>query len=110
MSEFGGIVNLDGAPIDRDLLWSDGNVGFRQQPFTLNGDVWLIADARIDGAGGLPDAETILRSYERFADDCIDHLIGDFAFAIWDKGRRRLFCARDHFGVKPFFYARVGNS
>ena len=110
MSEIAGIVNLDGAPVDRELLWSDGNVGFNQQPFTLDGEVWLIADARIDGAWQLPDEETILRAYEKYGDGCVDHLIGDFAFAIWDKRLRRLFCARDHFGVKPFFYARAGNS
>ena len=110
MSEIGGIVNLDGAPVDRDLVWSDGNAGFRQEPFTLDGDVWLIADARIDGAGRLSDEEAILRAYEKFGAGCVDHLIGDFAFAIWDKRARRLLCARDHFGVKPFFYARAGNS
>lgn len=110
MSEIAGIVNLDGAPVDRDLFWSDGSVGFRQQPFTLDGSVWLIADARIDGASEFPDAESILRAYEKFGETCVDHLIGDFAFAIWDKRLRRLFCARDHFGVKPFFYARAGNS
>jgi asparagine synthase (glutamine-hydrolysing) len=110
MSAIAGIVNVDGAPVDRELLWSDGNVGFAQQPFTLDGEVWLIADARIDGAAQLPDAETILSSYEKFGENCVDHLIGDFAFVIWDKRLRRLFCARDHFGVKPFFFARAGNS
>ena len=109
MSEIAGIVNLDGAPVDRELLWNDGTVGFAKQPFTLDGDVWLIADARIDGAGEVADEEAILRAYERFGDDCVEHLIGDFAFAIWDRRARRLFCARDHFGVKLFFYARVGN-
>lgn len=110
MSEIAGIVNLDGAPVDRELLWSDGTVGFRQQPFTIDGNVWLIADARIDGARPAPDHEAILRSYEKFGEGCVDHLIGDFAFVIWDKRLRRLFCARDQFGVKPFFYARAGNS
>lgn len=110
MSEIAGIVNLDGAPVDRELAWSDGNVGFRQQPFTLDGNVWLIADARIDGAGQFPDGETILHAYEGFGENCVDHLLGDFAFAIWDKRLRRLFCARDHFGVKPLFYARAGDS
>ncbi len=40
MSEIGGIVNLDGAPLDRDWPWTDGNAGFRQQPFTLDGDAF----------------------------------------------------------------------
>jgi asparagine synthase (glutamine-hydrolysing) len=110
MSEIAGIVNLEGAPVDHALPWSEGEVGFRPQPFTLNGNVWLIADARIDGDHQFEDAEAILRAYEEFGDDCVDHLIGDFAFALWDGRSRRLFCARDHFGVKPFFYARAGNS
>ena len=54
------------------------------------------------------DAHLILHAYHAWGDDCVDHLLGDFAFAIWDQRSRRLFCARDHFGVKPFFYARTG--
>ena len=38
----------------------------------------------------------------------MEHLAGDFAFAIWDAKTKRLFSARDHFGVKPFYYAEVG--
>lgn len=110
MSGFGGIVNIDGAPIDRDLPWIDENVGFFQQPFTLDDEVWLIADARIDGRELLADEETILHAYEKFGENCVEHLIGDFAFVIWDKRSRRLFCARDHFGVKPFFFAHAGKS
>jgi asparagine synthase (glutamine-hydrolysing) len=104
MSGILGIVNLDGAPLDRDLAWVEGNVGFSQQPMTLDGNVWLIADARIDGE------KTILQAYQNWGEQCVDHLIGDFVFAIWDNRSRRLFCARDHFGVKPFFFARVGNN
>lgn len=110
MSGFGGIVNVDGAPIDRDLPWIDQNAGFFQQPFTLDGNAYLIADARIDGRELLADEETILHAYEKFGENCVDHLIGDFAFAIWDQRSRHLFCARDHFGVKPFFFARAGTS
>jgi asparagine synthetase B (glutamine-hydrolysing) len=124
MSGIAGIVNLDGAPVDRELLsrmtefmsyrgphaiWIDGNVGFVHMDC---GEVGLAADARVDGSWkrDLTDAERILRAYETWGEDCVDHLIGDFAFAIWDKRLRRLFCARDHFGVKPFFYARAGES
>jgi len=51
------------------------------------------------------DAELVLAAYRRWGADCVNHFLGDFAFAIWDAPRQRLFCARDHFGVRPFFYA-----
>jgi asparagine synthase (glutamine-hydrolysing) len=54
------------------------------------------------------DAALILRAYEKWGDDCVLHLLGDFAFCLWDDRRKRLLCARDHFGVKPLYYARVG--
>jgi asparagine synthase (glutamine-hydrolysing) len=53
------------------------------------------------------DEPSILDAYERWGDDCVKHLIGDFAFAIWDERLQRLFCARDHLGIKPFFYTHV---
>ena len=91
-------------------IWTDGNVGFDQQPLTLDGQVWVIADSRIDPGDSLSDGARILKAYESWGEDCVDHLLGDFVFAVWDERRRRLFCARDHFGVKPFFFARVANS
>jgi asparagine synthase (glutamine-hydrolysing) len=61
-------------------------------------------------ANALTDAESILHAYEKWGDDCVKHLFGDFAFAIWDDRRQRLFCARDHFGVKPLFYSHTGDT
>jgi asparagine synthase (glutamine-hydrolysing) len=139
MSGIVGIVNLDGAPIDRDLLsrmtkfmsfrgpdggeiWTEDNVGFgntllRTAPevepmFVVAGDVCITGDIRVDDREDrdFRDTERIVGAYEKWGEECVEHLLGDFAFAIWDKRKRRLFCARDHFGVKPFFYARVGNS
>ena len=55
------------------------------------------------------DTESILHLYEEFGVDCVDHLRGMFAFAIWDARARRLFCARDRLGIKPFYYALVGD-
>jgi asparagine synthase (glutamine-hydrolysing) len=54
------------------------------------------------------DTETILAAYARYGTDCVDHLRGMFAFALWDGDR--LFCARDRFGIKPFYYAVVGDA
>jgi asparagine synthase (glutamine-hydrolysing) len=53
------------------------------------------------------DTECILAVYDRYGDTCLDHLRGMFAFALWDGRRKRLFCARDRFGIKPFYYAVV---
>jgi asparagine synthase (glutamine-hydrolysing) len=41
-------------------------------------------------------------------EECVRYLRGDFSFAIWDARKQQLFCARDHFGVKPFYYAEPG--
>ncbi len=89
---------------------------------TLDGQVWLVADARIDGRRELieklrrrgctvqesaPHAELILHAYEAFGDGFLDHLLGDFAFSLWDDRRQRLICARDRLGVRPFYFAEM---
>lgn len=121
---------------DAQWIWSDGPVGLGhallattiepelRQPTGLDGCVWITADARIDGRADLvaqleargrgnlrpaSDAQLILHAYLTWGEHCVEHLLGDFAFAIWDGRARSLFCARDHFGVKPFFYAQVGH-
>ena len=50
------------------------------------------------------DSKLILAAYEKWGEDCVKHLLGDFAFAIWDKAAQQMFCARDHMGIKPFYY------
>ena len=54
------------------------------------------------------DSEVIVHLYERDGEACVDHLEGMFAFAVWDRPRRRLLLARDHLGIKPLYYAPVG--
>jgi asparagine synthase (glutamine-hydrolysing) len=56
------------------------------------------------------DAELILYAYEAWGEDCVKHLLGDFAFAIWDSRLQHFFCARDHFGVKPFFFTYISGN
>jgi asparagine synthase (glutamine-hydrolysing) len=155
MSGIAGTVEWSGGPVDRALVermtaylafrgpdarrvWTGGEAGLghtllrtteeaehEQQPATLDGFVWITADARMDGradlirelrAGGrdcpatATGAQFILHAYALWGEQAVEHLIGDFSFAIWDSRQRKLFCARDQFGVKPFFYAQVGNS
>ena len=50
------------------------------------------------------DTETILHLYEEYGEDCVHHLRGMFGFAIFDTRLKRLFCARDRLGIKPFYY------
>ena len=90
-----------------------------QQPLvSSSGNQVLTADARIDNreelissleltnipAEKITDSQLILAAYERWGEDCPNKLLGDFAFAIWNEQEQNLFCARDHFGVKPFYY------
>ena len=53
------------------------------------------------------DTEVILLAYRRWGKECVNHLRGMFAFALWDEQQQSLFCARDRFGIKPFYMAVV---
>jgi asparagine synthase (glutamine-hydrolysing) len=90
---------------------------------TLDGSVWIAADARIDARDELraelrragrdvpadaTDPELVLHAYAAWGEACVEHLLGDFAFVLWDSARGRLLAARDHFGVKQLFHARAG--
>ncbi len=55
------------------------------------------------------DTETIIHAYDEYGADCVDHLRGMFAFAIWDAAEQSLFAARDRVGKKPFFYTITPN-
>ena len=55
------------------------------------------------------DTETILHGYEEYGADILNKLRGMFAFTIWDKKNKKLFGARDHFGIKPYYYANMGD-
>ena len=112
--------------------WIDGSVGFghlmlhttpeslrEKQPLSHEpGGLCLTLDGRVDNRRELraaleskglalrtdTDAELVLRAYECWGEDCPQNIIGDFAFAIWDGPNRKLFCARDPVGIRPFYY------
>jgi asparagine synthase (glutamine-hydrolysing) len=55
-------------------------------------------------ASGLTDRELVAAAYRHWGRECATHLVGDFAFAIWDEERRAIFAARDPMGLRPFYY------
>ena len=79
-------------------------------PLRCTGDIRLdnrrelAALCDIHGPDLPTDVELVLAAYARFGPECCTHFIGDFAFAIWDSTKSELFCARDPFGVRPFYY------
>jgi asparagine synthase (glutamine-hydrolysing) len=123
---------------DGSTIWLEGPVGFghcarHTTPESIYEvlpaydpalDLAITADARIDNRDELiarlgvptrtgrvpPDSELILAAYREWGAECVGRLLGDFAFAIWDGRSQRLFCARDHFGVRPFLYHMSANA
>lgn len=54
------------------------------------------------------DTEVILRAYSEWGEQCVEKLHGMFAFALWDRLKKKLFCARDRLGIKPFYFSKKG--
>ncbi len=117
---------------DGSGCWIDGAVGLAHQMLrtttesldetqpavNTRGNLVLVYEGLIDNAADIrhaaraarlhvtdtTDATAILLAYELWRDECVARLSGDFAFAIWDCGERRFFCARDPIGIRPFYY------
>ncbi|MGE0090665.1 MAG: asparagine synthase-related protein, partial [Bacteroidales bacterium] len=80
-----------------------------------NNELLILSDCRLDNRieliekleinnDSISDDELIIHAFEKWKYECTKYLIGDFAFVIWNIETKELFCARDHFGVKPFYY------
>jgi len=93
-----------------------------RQPMSLgNGRLWIVYNGEIYNYLELrcelenegyrfrtsTDTEVILAAYDRWGEACLDRFNGMWAFALWDTERRRLFCARDRMGIKPFYYVKT---
>ena len=127
---------LDHRGPDGDGAWAGDGVafGFRRlaiidlsdagmQPFASddaalqlvhNGEIYNYRELRseLEALGhsfrSQTDTEVIVRGYEEWGDRCVERFNGMWSFALWDGRRRRVFCSRDRFGVKPFYYSWDG--
>jgi asparagine synthase (glutamine-hydrolysing) len=101
---------IDLATGDQPISNERGNL-----QLVCNGEIYNSPELRrqLSSAGHqfktMTDIEVILHLYEDFGTDCVKHLRGMFAFAIWDKDERTLFLARDHMGQKPLFFFHDGD-
>ena len=114
-----GVWSRDSVGFGHGMLWTTPESLREQLPLkSRTGDFFITADARLDNrtdliaelnfsgcsATEVSDSQLILAAYEKWGERCPEKLLGDFAFTIWDQRERKLFCTRDHFGVKPFYY------
>jgi asparagine synthase (glutamine-hydrolysing) len=121
---------------DDEGIHTDGRVGIGMRRLSIvdlatghqplsneDGSVWIVFNGEIYNHLALreqlitrghsyrthSDTETIVHLYEEYGNDCVQHLRGMFAFAIWDARRKRLFIARDRLGIKPLYYCSTGD-
>jgi asparagine synthase (glutamine-hydrolysing) len=115
---------------DRAGQWRDGNIAlghclmsvlpedsFDRQPLVAGG-LTMVAAVRLDNRAELAelldierararlmaDGQFILAAFEKWGEDCVGRLLGDFTFVIWNRAEQSLFCARDHLGCQPLVY------
>src|SRR5262249_46322290 len=96
---------------DQPFVSTDGRYAI-----TFNGEIYNYRRVRADlealGAAFRTSSDTgvIVEGYRRFGAESLARLTGMFAFALWDEEKKRLFCARDRAGEKPFYYAEIGGA
>ena len=116
---------------DDDGFFTQGEIGLGMRRLSIvdlatghqpisneDGSIWIVFNGEIYNHRSLrddlisrghryrsqSDTETIVHLYEEYGKDCVQHLRGMFAFAIWDGKRKSLFIARDRLGIKPLYY------
>ncbi len=106
---------IDLSPLGHQPMFADREplqAGRKNERFAIvyNGEVYNYVELRNElRAKGYTfqsntDTEVVLKSYIEWGEDCLDRFNGMWAFAVYDRERKELFCARDRFGIKPFYY------
>ena len=121
---------------DSQRVWLEGSVGLGHAAQFIAGDEtrsagpensvegnWISADIRLDAREELiaelqsqgretrassSDSQLLLAAYAIWAERCLEHVFGDFAFILWDSSQKRFFCACDQFGVRRLYFAHLG--
>ncbi|MDP7260152.1 MAG: asparagine synthase (glutamine-hydrolyzing), partial [Anaerolineales bacterium] len=117
----GSYISPDGrvGMANRRLAIIDPSPAGRQPLSNESGSIWIAYNgetynfaelrAELQAQGHVfrsqTDTEVVVHLYERYGVECVQHMRGMFAFAIWDESERRLILARDRLGVKPLYYA-----
>ncbi len=104
-----GLVHRRLAIIDLTPTGAQPMHGPNGTVISYNGEIYNFVELRQELSGGWAfksssDTEVILAAYNRWGEACVERLRGMFAFAIWDERKKKLFAARDRFGIKPFHY------
>jgi asparagine synthase (glutamine-hydrolysing) len=93
---------------DRQPLVADGDHSVLIADLRIDNRPELLRDLGIRAGDQIADSSLLAAAWMRWGEDCVGHLIGDFAFAVWEPRRQRIVCARDHFGRKPLHYLEQG--
>jgi asparagine synthase (glutamine-hydrolysing) len=103
---------IDLSPLGRNpMSWDNGRLWI-----TFNGEIYNFMELRreLERRGhhfrSSTDTEVILAAYDQWGVDCVERLVGMFAFGVWDTSKRRLWLVRDRLGKKPLYYADTGRT
>jgi asparagine synthase (glutamine-hydrolysing) len=128
LSLMGNLISHRGPDDSGQWVHPDGTLGMAhrrlsvidlssnaKQPMTEGNNNWIVFNGEIYNYKDLrrrlegnfrtnSDTEVILKAYQKWGKECVKYFRGMFSFALWDESQNELFCARDHFGIKPFYY------
>ena len=128
LSLMGNLISHRGPDDSGQWVHPDGTLGMAhrrlsvidlssnaKQPMTEGNNNWIVFNGEIYNYKDLrrrlegnfrtnSDTEVILKAYQKWGKECVKYFRGMFSFALWDESQNELLCARDHFGIKPFYY------